>query len=214
MPANHVVAQGECLSSIAKKYGISDWRSIYNAPENAGFRQKRSNPNILCPGDSLVIPDPQLRTEDKPADQLHTFVRKSYKTTIHIVVEDEMGKPFKSTNYDLKVGEESYQGTTGGDGSITQEISADETSGELTIHASGGGYSWTLDIGHLDPDETDDGVKGRLHNLGFDVDSGREGFDEQAVIALKAFQYAAGLPVTGTMDDTTRNKLLKLHDRV
>jgi hypothetical protein len=212
MPTNHVVSQGECLSSIAKSFGISDWRTIYNHPENADFRQKRPNPNILCPGDELYVPDPEPRHEDRSTDQRHSFKRKVYKTTLHIIVQDEMGHPFKTKDYDLTIGDHTYHGTTGGDGSIDQEIPANAATGELTVYASGGGFSWSLNIGHLDPDDTDDGIKQRLHNLGFDVGSG-SGWDDQAMVALKAFQYAEKLPVTGKVDDDTRNKLLESHDQ-
>lgn len=213
MSTNHVVAQGECLSSIAKRFGITDWRIIYNHGENAPFRQKRPNPNILYPGDELLVPDPELREEDCCTDQRHSFVRKGYTTTLHLIVEDEMGRPFQSKEYDLTVGNHTYHGTTGSDGSIQQRIAANETTGELTVHAWGGGFSWTLDIGHLDPDDTDEGIKHRLHNLGFDMESADRGWDDASIGSLKAFQYAAQLPVTGEVDDATRSKLLKWHDR-
>ncbi len=53
----HVVQQGECLSSITKCYGFADWRDIYNRPQNAPFRAKRPNPNIIYPKDEVFIPD-------------------------------------------------------------------------------------------------------------------------------------------------------------
>jgi len=213
MPSNHVVAQGECLSSIARRFGITDWRTIYNHPENGELRRKRPNPNILYPGDEMFVPYRELRNEPCSTDQRHSFVRKAYTTTLHLIVEDEMGRPFKSKEYDLTIGDKTYHGVTGNDGSLEQQIAANATAGDLTVHAWGGGFSWTLDLGRLDPYDTDDGIKHRLHNLGFDVKPESHGWDEDAAAELKAFQYAAKIPVTGEVDDATRKKLLAWHDR-
>jgi len=106
-----------------------------------------------------------------------------------------------------------YIDVTGNDGSLEQQIAANATAGDLTVHAWGGGFSWTLDLGRLDPYDTDDGIKHRLHNLGFDVKPESHGWDEDAAAELKAFQYAAKIPVTGEVDDATRKKLLAWHDR-
>lgn len=56
MAMMHTIKAGENLISIAKAYGISDWRTIYNDPGNNAFRVKRPNPNLVYPGDRLLIP--------------------------------------------------------------------------------------------------------------------------------------------------------------
>jgi hypothetical protein len=57
---NHVVQPGENLSVIAHKYGFSDWRAVYNHPQNADFRRKRPNPQHVMPGDTVFIPENHL----------------------------------------------------------------------------------------------------------------------------------------------------------
>jgi hypothetical protein len=52
----HVVKLGENLSRIAQHYGVRYWANIYLAGENDDLRSKRSNPNLICPGDKVVIP--------------------------------------------------------------------------------------------------------------------------------------------------------------
>ncbi len=52
----HTVVRGDSLSKIARKYGVSSWRALYDAPENAAFRAMRPNPNLIYPGDRLQIP--------------------------------------------------------------------------------------------------------------------------------------------------------------
>jgi len=56
MPTTHIVQRGENLTVISRKYGITDWRTIYNHPNNQAFRNKRPNPNLIHPGDQLFIP--------------------------------------------------------------------------------------------------------------------------------------------------------------
>jgi len=57
MPRTHVVVEGENLSKIAAAEGFRDFRKLYDAPENAELRKKRPNPNLIRPGDEVVIPD-------------------------------------------------------------------------------------------------------------------------------------------------------------
>src|SRR5688572_27757886 len=76
MPTKHVVVKGESLSSIARDHGFRNWRRIYDAPENADFRAKHPDPNLIRPGDTLTIPD---KVEKKVPVQLgapHQFELK------------------------------------------------------------------------------------------------------------------------------------------
>ena len=57
MPTRYTVVAGDCLSSIAARHGFSNWRIVYDAPENADFRAKRPNPNVIYAGDVLFIPN-------------------------------------------------------------------------------------------------------------------------------------------------------------
>ena len=54
----HIVKQGECLSSLAARFGFLNWKQLYDHPANAKLRQKRPNPNILAPGDEVAVPEP------------------------------------------------------------------------------------------------------------------------------------------------------------
>jgi hypothetical protein len=213
----HNVVQGECLSSLAAKYGVS-WKKIYNHPNNSAFRAKRPNPNIICPNDQVYIPDPVLRQEDCAVDQQHEFIVSRTNTRMSVIVQDEMGRALAGKQYKLEIKSVdspvlSLEGTTDKNGLIEHDIPPDATEGELTVFASGGGYSWTLALGHLDPLEEISGAQHRLHNLGYDTHNAAPGeWDAVSVDALKAFQYAENLPATGRLDATTKNKLKELHD--
>ena len=62
----HIVARGESLDSIARKYGIKHWSFIYNARINAPLRHKRPRPDQIKPGDTVIIPpDPIVAAQVK-----------------------------------------------------------------------------------------------------------------------------------------------------
>lgn len=50
----HTVENGENLSVIAAKYGIGNWREIYDIPQNTATIG--GNPNVIQPGQVLIIP--------------------------------------------------------------------------------------------------------------------------------------------------------------
>ena len=47
---------------------IPSWRMVYNSPDNADFRRRRPNPNLIQPGDVLILPD--LPATTPPAGRL------------------------------------------------------------------------------------------------------------------------------------------------
>jgi hypothetical protein len=51
------VRSGDNLSAIARRFGLKSFRDIYDHPDNAAFRIKRPNPNLIFPGDVVMIPD-------------------------------------------------------------------------------------------------------------------------------------------------------------
>ncbi len=212
----HIVAQGECLASIAKQYGFPDWKLIYDDAQNAALRRKRPNPNILFPGDEVFIPDKKVKDESAGANQTLTFqtTAKPQATFLRVVLQTADGDPIKDAEYSLKAGEEIFDGTTKRDGLIEQEIPADAETGELTVSLDGEeSATYELAIGHLDPVDEISGVKARLSNLGYDCGPDDDSLNEETKRALKAFQASVGLPSSGAIDAATKSKLEALHDR-
>ena len=70
---NYTVKQGEYLSKIAKSFGFADYKAIWDHPENAEFKKKRKNPNILYPGDNLFIPAKEGKEISGVTEQRHRF---------------------------------------------------------------------------------------------------------------------------------------------
>jgi N-acetylmuramoyl-L-alanine amidase len=220
MATIYEVQQGDCLSSIAARWGFSDFNEIYMDGANAGLREKRPNPNIIFPGDLLVIPDREVKDASCPTDQLHRFVVKRPKVLLRVCLKDDLHRPYRNTRYELKVGNRIYADDTDSEGMLEQPIDPAASTAELTIYPTVAddpadpGYTFALNLGHLDPVEEDSGVEHRLSNLGFAPaeEEGGASSDEVRTAALRAFQKRFGLDMTGEVDDATRGKLRDLHD--
>lgn len=214
--AMYTVVQGDCLSSIAHQFGFADWRTIYNHGSNAAFRQQRPNPNQIFPGDQIFIPDTEGKTEDAPTDKWTEFKIDNQKTMIRVRMMDGNNKPFAGKQYQLDVNGTLSEGSTKADGMIEQEIPADATEATLTVwfdvDKTRPGVIWNLKLGHLDPWDKPSGVQARLKNLGYDPGPVDGIVGPRTTAALKGFQFSQNLPVTGSADTATKNKLKELHD--
>lgn len=204
----HTVKQGECLSSIARRYGFARWQTIYDDPQNAELKAKRPNPNTLAPGDVLYIPEKKGKNEGAATGKTHQFTRQEELTRLRLVLKHPDGKARAGHRYRLKVGATVVEGKSADNGLIEQRIPGDAATAELTIFFDGGGEgTWKLRLGALDPIDKPSGVRSRLCNLGYAC-----GTEESMKEALKAFQKAQGLEVTGEADEATRKRLLEAHD--
>jgi N-acetylmuramoyl-L-alanine amidase len=210
----HTVQQGECISSIAKLYRIADPSKIYSHPDNAALRQKRADPNLLFPGDEVAIPF-ETRQENRAIDSKHRFRVGAQPTMLRLIILNEDGQPVADKNYSLSVDGQQVEGRTRPNGLIEHEIAADAQRGELRVQlddpAYGTVYTWSLQIGFLDPIDELSGVQARLNNLGFDsgeVD-GLNGPRTRA--AVKSFQKKHGLVVDGIAGPKTKAQLKRVY---
>jgi hypothetical protein len=206
--------QGDCLSSIALSRGF-DPDLVWEHADNAELRERRTNRNALLPGDSLFVPEVEEKHEPAPTDKLTTFklsvgpIRLRVRLTKH-------GKPRADEAYELELyssaspgdpgtGDVTLEGQTDGDGWIDQSISITAKSATLSLHE--GKERHELRIGHLDPHDEATGAQGRLRGLGFyfgEID-GKIGPKTKA--AIRRFQAANSLSVTGELDDATASAL-------
>src|SRR5262245_50934835 len=121
----HTVKQGECLSLIAKKYNFASWRILYDHPENAKLKTKRPNPNILYPGDQIVIPDKAVGHENATTDGHHKFQLKTIPRRLKLVLLDNEGTAFPNARYRLTIGEHVFEAVTDAKGIVNQALPAD-----------------------------------------------------------------------------------------
>ena len=200
----HCVAQGECLVSIAHLHGVDDWRSLHEHPLNEPLRRLRPDPHVLYPGDRVYIPPGTLPSQPVRKGQTHRFRGQRRRTRLHVQLRDPAGQPLAGVRYELVALDETFQGTTGDDGSVEQQVDVRARDALLRLHGSGPPRELRLAIGHLDPPDTESGARGRLKNLGW---TGGPDTDP-----LRAFQAASEMEAHGEIDDATREKLLAMHE--
>ena len=208
----HVVTQGECFASIVRKYGFSEWKTIYDA-QDADFKEKRPNPNVIFPGDRIVVPDLKKKEAACPTDQTHKFKVKRPKTKLRVRFKDLAMQGISGTKYKLSVEGEEFEGTTNSDGILDHPVPSDARTAHLTIFSDDGPLmTLTLRLGDLDPESEVSGAQARLRHLGYDcgpIDGKLERLTEGA---LRTFQKKNELHTSGVLDDATRDKLRGLHD--
>lgn len=196
----HTVVQGECFSSLAHRYGFL-METLWRHPGNAKLRETRQDPNVLYPGDVVTIPDRELREEPRPTDQRHKFVKEADRTKLRIRLMDG-ARPRSHVPYRLEVDGTVTNGTTDGAGFLDHPIPSDARRGSLVVGQGPTKDLFEWQFGTVDPIDTDEGVRGRLIDLGF-----ASGDTDDMLEAIKAFQESVGLTVTGRVDAATRSRL-------
>jgi hypothetical protein len=195
----HIVAQGECLSSIAEANGLY-WKTIWQHAENMTLRQLRGDPNVLAPGDELFIPEKIEKQIPSATQKKHSFVKKGVPAQLKIRLLSD-GQPRANLPYTLHVdGCLIKKDKTDGDGYISASIPPNAQTGMIIVEENSLQDIYNFDFGNLDPADSENGIRGRLRNLGYPV-------DEDFAAAVKAFQAKAGLDATGEVDANTRQQL-------
>ncbi len=213
MPSQHLVKPGECLSTIAHRYGFQDYKSIYDHPDNAELKSKRPNPNLIHPGDKLVIPDKDEAPIECATGKLHRFTTTVPAKEIHLKLEDPTGEPLAFAAFVLEIpGHAPLEGETDDAGNLKQQVPVGARNATLIV----GEPKWNLGIGELNPiDHTEDdgvsGIQGRLKNLG--IDPGRiDGMmGPRTRSAISTFEALHKLPITGECTGATLAKLKEVH---
>jgi N-acetylmuramoyl-L-alanine amidase len=194
----HVVRQGECISSIAKEHGHF-WETIWNDGGNSELREKRKDPSVLLPGDRLVIPEKRRKEESGNTEKRHKFRRKGEpaKVRIQVLRNDE---PRKNEPYIFTVDGKTESGNTDGEGMVEMNIPPNAVRGELSVGKGDDVEVFHFQLGTVDPIETESGARGRLRCLGYDA---AQPFDQ----LIKDFQGKEDLEATGRLDEQTKNRL-------
>jgi putative peptidoglycan binding protein/LysM domain-containing protein len=210
----HTVAQGEHLSSIAKKYGFSTYKTIWDHGQNADLKSKRQNPNVIFPGDRLFIPDKIEKIEARGTEAKHRFELKTEKLRLRLVLEDQYEKPIANAPCELHIENDIRHVTSDGQGKIEQEIPSNAERARLIIRSKETSLDdliLPINIGHLDPVDEITGQQARLSNLGYytgPVD-GQENDDLR--LAVEEFQCDHNLFVDGKCGGQTQAKLKDVH---
>jgi hypothetical protein len=206
MPINHRVREGENIAAIAARHGLTPER-VWDDPANADLKEQRGDPNILFPGDVVVVPDKQTKEESGATDQRHRFRTQNATATLRLVLRDAGDAPIADQPCTLVVGERSFDLTTDGDGQIEQQVPAGEQDAKLLVEER----VQPLKIGHLDPIDEHPGRRERLNNLGYRAGQGDDAADPIFRSAVEEFQCDHDLTVNGAVDPETQAKLQEVH---
>ncbi len=211
----HSVKQGEHVSRIATDCGFTDYRSIWDYPENAELRKQRQNPNILFPGDQLIIPEKENKEVPGGTEQRHRFEARIQKLKLRVVLRDASERPIGSVKCDLRLENQVLQVAADARGQIELVIPATAERAELAITDPGtplSGVPLPIKIGHLDPLDELSGQMGRLSNLGYFAGAIEGEHDEmQFRSAVEEFQCEHGLKVDGICGPATQAKLKEIY---
>ena len=214
-PNDYIVQQGDYVSKLSAERGFSDYRTIWDHPQNQKLKQQRTTPNVLAPGDKLFIPDKEVRTEVRSTDAQHKFTLTGKPLKLRIVVKDVTDKPVSGKPCDLKVtgSPDVTPLSTDGTGMAQREINPDAAKGKLTLKDTGLPIDLDLDllIGHLDPIDTITGGKGRLANLGYDPGEVNDEVTLKFKSAVEEFQCDHKLTVDGDYGKNTQAKLKQVY---
>jgi N-acetylmuramoyl-L-alanine amidase len=206
---DYKVKQGDCLSSIAYAHGFF-WRTLWQLDDNSDLRDERGSPNILYPGDTVVIPPLRMRDEDCSTDARHRFRFKGVPAKLNLrFLED--GEPLAGEPYQLRI-----------DGAVVDAPPNLDDDGRLSVvippnarlveYRFSDSEEWiAVDLGTLDPASKVSGIQARLNNLGYEA-GGVDGIaGPRTAAALARFQEDQGIDITGDLDDDTRDHLVKAH---
>jgi hypothetical protein len=184
----HTVVQGECLISIAQKFGIANWRTIYDAPENEAFKKLRKTPNMICPGDVVYIPTLTGTKQPANLNKKTTYVLKKAKGYLSICLVDSKNNPLPDIPYDVsfykserdKKGEpllEIKDKKSDADGYVEHQLPKGAKFAVLTYSPYPTRPSLKqnmgLKVGELDDPSTQLGMRSRLNHFGFYSGDGR-----------------------------------------
>lgn len=234
MSSTHIVQQGEFLSKIAKQYGFASHITLWNHEQNKTLKEKRSNPNILLPGDEVFIPDKEQKEVEIKTGQLSKFQVKRDKLKLRLLVQGLYQGTLSDAEYEVTVEGRKQKVDVKDDGTIEMTIPVDATAAELTIKdakAETDAMTFPIKIGHLDPVTEKSGQIARLNNLGYfagplDDDSDttddanlteeekrkKEDRERMFLSAVEEFQCDNGLKVDGVCGPKTQKKLVEIHD--
>ncbi|HVZ34155.1 MAG TPA: peptidoglycan-binding protein [Polyangiaceae bacterium] len=198
----HVVQRGESLTGIAHRYGISDWKRVWNDQKNDALRKKRKCPHVLWPGDELTLPPREVREIVRATDATYRLVVDVPDVEFRVILRDHHGRPFKAQAYELRLtdhpNEPPRTGSTDGAGKLVERVPVSVRRVRVALPARG--LTWAFETNRLTP----------LHKSAEDVTSGQTSAENETICALQARLNALGFScgeTDGLLGPRTREAL-------
>jgi N-acetylmuramoyl-L-alanine amidase len=204
---NYEVQPGDCLSSIAFEHGFF-WKTLWNLGDNAELKRVRKNPDILLPGDQLTVPPIRVKKITGGTNKRHRLQLKGVPAKLRLRFL-ESGEPLDDEPYVLRIDGEERSGTLDEQGRLEECILPNARIAEIRL---GDSDEWIqIPLGTVDPIDEISGVQCRLRNLGFSPGPIDGIFGAKTSAAIRHFQKANDLELTGEPDALTRAKLVEVH---
>ena len=212
----YIVRRGDCLSRIARRYGLR-WPTLWNHDKNRDFRDRRRDPNVIYPNDRVWIPVPDVREESGTTEERHRFRRSFDNSLLRIVIQDKNNNVMDDLRYELYLeGLDPLADTTKNGGKIEHMVRSDTPGGRLLIwfetDEDATPTEYTLEFGILEDYMTIEGVQRRLKNMGIYKGDINNNLEETTRSSIEVFQKQIGLEPTGEPDAMTKKKLRLKHD--
>jgi hypothetical protein len=186
---------------------------VWEHPRNAELRARRSNPNVLLPGDELFLPVLREREESCATARTHTFQRKGVPSSLLLRCLDLHGEPRAGEVFRVLATGFERAGKLDGDGWLRLRVPPDLREVEVIVGEEKTDMEtrYQLRVGHLDPIDTLTGVCDRLHNLGYYHGPPLAEPDGPLRQAVARFRADAALPAGSAVDGPFRDALKQRH---
>lgn len=213
----HEVEQGDCITSLAKQYGVLP-DALWSFGPNAELKQFRAKRNVLYPDDEVAIPPKQAKEKTVQSERRYWVRRKGIPDTLRLRFLNCDEEPRVGISYVLNIGAFAGEpmppitGELDDAGYVIERVPPDAERGELVLGTGPDRETYIVEFGFVDPIDTFSGVQDRLANLGYydccNEDSSRH---QTTRGALAVMQLEQGLEFTGKVEDASKTQLEKLH---
>ncbi len=202
----YVIKQGDYLTQLAHDLGF-DKDSVWQDDKNADLRAKRPNPEILYPGDLLYLPEKEPAPSEMAQGSENSYAADvpTVKVTLVFTNADPSlaNEPFEVEGLPLTTG------TTDGDGQF--EFDVPVIVREFTVTFKNQEYTYHVLVGSVDPATEESGIRTRLSNLGLYRRAADDEDADALAGAVAEFQRTNSIPITGAVDDATREAIVAAH---
>lgn len=224
----HVVVEGDRMSKIAHQHGYKDYKLLYLAQPDS-LRKKRPNPEILMPGDEIVLPDKIEEKHSAKDKKAHKYEEDTALPEVRVKLLSA-GTPLADRTFTVMADPAPSTGATLGtvksDGEGAVKFHVEPATKKVTLACADPPFVIVLRLGHLRPVTEPGGVEQRLDNLNYRVpaappaapaDSEAEkkakaAHDRLIKKAAARFQEDRKKTADGKVDDDLRQLLSKAHE--
>jgi len=135
MPS-HTVREGDCLSSIALRYGFGRWQTVWEHGPNGDLRRLRPNAHQLVPDDVVEVPDKVPEDFSVATDAVHSFKLIRLATKLKVRLQNLKGEALAGVACKLVAPPRApLEAASDGDGVVEFDIAADLATATLTVEA-------------------------------------------------------------------------------